>query len=73
MRDTSRQARRLCPEDLVGYSVRIQGKWGGEKTTFFLVLQVDITSSISDPISQTRNVLVLIQISISVVTDAKIC
>ena len=32
MRDASGQARRLCPEDLVGYSFITQGEWGLEKT-----------------------------------------
>ena len=31
MRDASRQARKLCPEDLMDYSFIIQGKWGLEK------------------------------------------
>jgi len=31
VRDASRQARKLCPEDLVGYSFIIQGEWGLEK------------------------------------------
>ena len=32
MRDASQQARRLCPEDEVGYSFIIQEEWGREKT-----------------------------------------
>ena len=33
MRGGSRQARRLCPQDLVGCIFIIQGEWGWEKTT----------------------------------------
>ena len=33
MRDASRQAKRLCPEDPVGCSFIIQGEWGWEKAT----------------------------------------
>ena len=32
MRDASRQARKLCPEDPVGYSFIILSGWGSEKT-----------------------------------------
>ena len=45
MRDTGGQARGLCPENQAGYILITKGKWGGEKTVFFLVLGVAITRS----------------------------
>ena len=35
--DASREARRLCPEDLVGYGFISHGEWGSEKTTSSLL------------------------------------
>ena len=32
VRDASTQARKLCPDDLVGYSFIIQREWGSERT-----------------------------------------
>ena len=35
VRGARRQAWKLCPEDLVGYSFIIQGEWQSKKTTSF--------------------------------------
>ena len=62
MRRTSRQARKLCPEDEVGYIFIIQGKRGGRKELPGHLVR-----------RQTRTVKPLIQISRKVVAYAKIC
>ena len=61
MRFASRQTSWLCPEDQVSYIFIIKGKWrSGGKTTFFLILPVDIRlASLAPPLHLAGECLTL--------------
>ena len=54
VRDASKQARRICPKDKVGYSFIIQEKWGVEKDHLILFLRV-----VTPPLYLVRGYLIL--------------
>ena len=65
VRDVNRQARRLCPEDQVGYSFIIQGRWWwwGGYLPLVVCSSMVYSKKVFDPKGHTRTVMALIQIS----------